>query len=537
MKMSQKSIRVLLIEDDSDDYRLLMRQLGHQAHAISMDWAENMTDAARKLSEKSFDVILTDLSLPECQGMDTVEKLRRLASELPIIVLTSLDDDCMAEELLEYGSQDYLVKGELSGRSIIRAIVHAIQRQRMQNELIDLMTEREEHRLLLRRHTALLKKKNRRLKRLYKTGQEFVDNVSHDFRTPLTVIKDYVAIVREGMVGDINDEQRRMLDKVSVRADDLNNMVDDLLDVSKLEAGLLGAWRRNLTVPSIMERVEAMLRQRAEAKGVDFQVEFPSDLPDVYCDIDLVGRVITNLGTNAIKFCGADGKVRLWAAADRASHQVVIGVTDNGPGMSPESLSGLFKRFSQLDNRVKTTDKGFGLGLNIANQFCRLNLGEIKVESCLGKGSSFSFDLPVAEPAEVLCRWLKMRCASKESLQLVEIVLSNDVSESSADDFDRFIHNMLRKQDLLFRIDSRRWLLVMTVPRCEADRWENRVTQEFAKLNRNRPMGPLPDYRAELKEEWGSVDDHEAILNRFKAVLREGDPARASHNPNLVGAI
>lgn len=512
-------LQVLLVEDDSDDYRLLMKRLRDQEIGVHVDWAENLTEASTKVRQKTYDIVLTDLSLPESNGLATVDKLRSLVGELPVIVLTSLDDECMAQDLLECGAQDYLVKGEINGRATVRAIVHAIQRQRMQNELSRLLKERELNQQLLRQQTALLKKKNRRLKRLYKTGQEFVDNVSHDFRTPLTVIKDYVAIIREGMVGDINEEQQRMLDKVSVRADDLNNMVDDLLDVSKLESGLLGAWRRNVSVSNIVERVASMLQQRSKTKGVDFEIACTDDLPEVYCDADMVGRIITNLAINAIKFCGENGKVRLWAEADNARHQVVIGITDNGPGIDSESLSKIFKRFSQEEGRVKTTDKGFGLGLSIANQFCRLNLGEMQVESRIGEGSTFSFHIPTANPPEVLSRWIGTQCGTQESLQLVEVALGATVNATSQADFDRFLNSLIRKRDLLFRVDGSRWLQVMAVPHCEADYWERRVAEEFQKHNRNRPMGPLPEYTVNFQGRWDSVEERDAVLEVFDHIL------------------
>lgn len=533
----QAKLNILLVEDDSDDYRLLMKQLCDQECGVFVDWAESLADAAEKIGERSFDVILTDLSLPGSHGFATVERLRSLVGELPIIVLTSLDDECMEQDLLECGAQDYLVKGELNGRATMRAITHAIQRQRMQNELAGLLEEREENQLRLRQQAALLKRKNRRLKRLYRTGQEFVDNVSHDFRTPLTVIKDYVAIIREGMVGDINVEQQQMLDKVSVRADDLNNMVDDLLDVSKLEAGLLGAWRRDVSVSGILERVESMLTQRAQTKGVDLDIACADNLPEVYCDADMVGRIITNLAVNAIKFSGEQGVVRLWAEADTARNQVVIGVTDNGPGMDPESLSRIFERFNQADGRVKATEKGFGLGLSIANQFCRLNLGEMSVRSRVGEGSTFSFHIPIANPPEVLTRWLETQCASQDCLRLFQVSVPRDASTPAVEDFDRFLNCLLRKNDLLFRADPGRWLLVMAAPACEADRWEAGVLAEFKKHNRNRPMGPLPEYHVAPQGQWDSVAEREAIFQAFRSSLATTESAPPANEPVCLAEV
>lgn len=522
----KEAIRVLIVEDDWVDHKMIEKQLRGQRRTIVFDWAETYASAAEKLDKNSYDIILTDLSLPDSHGLSTVSKLKAKAFNLPIIVLTSLDDERIEQQILGVGAQDYIVKGDMDGRSMNRAISHAIQRQAMQNEVQLLLSERESDQILLLEQAALLKKKNRRLRRLYKTAQEFVDNISHDFRTPLTVIKDYVSIIREGLVGDINTEQQCMLDKVSIRAGDLNNMVDDLLDVSKLESGLLGAWRRNVSIKSIFERAESMLMQRAHVRNVDLVIECDENLPEVYCDAEMIGRVVTNLAVNAIKFTNEDAKVRLWAQVDHAENQVVVGVTDNGRGIDEESLQKIFKRFRQIDSHVKSTVKGFGLGLNIAHQLCRLNLGELNVQSRIGEGSTFSFTVPFADPIEVMRRWLKRKRSSSEILKMIEIEIDNQENESVGLDFDNFLTCLLRQHDLLFRLSENRWLLAMTSASSESKRWFQRADEEFKRRNRNRPAGPLPDYRVEIRGKWNSLHTTEEILGKSKEILDSGLPLK-----------
>ena len=515
----QETTKVLLLEDDSEYYQLIAKQLRAHGCGFVIEWADTLAAAVLKLQTTPFDVILADLSLPDSSGMATVAKLKAEARELPVIVLTSLDDECVECDILTAGAQDYLIKGELNGRAMSRTILHAIQRQQMRNEVRRLLSEREESQRLLERQTALLKKKNRRLRKLYKTAQEFVDNVSHDFRTPLTVIKDYVSIIREGIAGDINEEQQAMLDKVNVRADDLNHMVDDLLDVSKLEAGLLGAWRRNVTIYSIVERIESMLRQRAQVRRIELTIECEPDLPEVYCDADMVARIITNLAVNAIKFSQEGTSVRLWVQADPTEYQVVVGITDTGPGIDDESLGKIFERFSQLENHSSSNIKGFGLGLNIAYQLCRINLGELSVQSSVGRGSTFSFTIPIAYPTEVLRRWLKSLSRPVDALQMIEINVDSDAAQATADDFDSFLNCLLRKNDLLFRVQPTRWLLLMAAPSSESDRWHQRAQEEFRKHNPNRPMGPLPNYRAEVRGAWNRGAKDETVIAQFNDLL------------------
>lgn len=513
-------VQVLLIEDDPDDQVLIANHLRSQG-GFEVDLADTMPQAIEKLSGGVYDAVVSDLCIPGSQGLSTVTNLRKRCGNTPIIVLTSLEDEAVENDILAAGAQDYLIKGQLGDQAVGRAIRHSLQRQQSLNEVEALVEELAESKQLLQQQAELLKKKNRRLRRLYKTAQEFVDNVSHDFRTPLTVIKDYVAIIREEMVGTINDEQRGMLDRVAVRADDLNTMVDDLLDVSKLEAGLLGAWRRTVQVQEILERAEPLLRQRAEVKNVDLVVECEPDLPSVYCDAEKVGRIIANLAINAIKFAGDSGRVRLWVEPDFAQGQIVIGVTDNGPGIDPQSLQAIFRRFRQLSSHGKATTKGFGLGLNIAQQLCRLNLGQLNVQSQLGQGSTFSFTIPFSQPHEILRRWLAVERPQAKSMQLIEIRVDDDVDAAAAEDLDYFFNCMLRSDDLLVRESATNWWQIMASSPAKSRKWLKRAEQEFERHNRNRPMGPLPQYTARHCQSWNLRDNHDSILQDLSNLLTQ----------------
>ncbi len=514
------TVSVLLLEDDADDRRLISLKLRNQRCRFDISWVESAAAAINALKQQSFDVVLTDLSVPDSHGLRTVARLREAGGQIPIIVMTSLDDDTVENDILDAGAQDYLVKGELDGRAVARAILHAVHRERSLNEVHALVAKLEQSEKLLQQQAKLLRKKNRRLKKIYQSAQEFVDNVSHDFRTPLTVIKDYVAIIREGMVGDVNHEQQDMLDRVAVRADDLNNMVDDLLDVSKLESGMLGAWRRNVDIHEIIERAECMLRQRANVRNVDLTVTLDPDIPQIYCDAEKVGRVIVNLAVNAIKFAGENGHVRLWVEKDPSASQVIIGVTDDGPGIDSQSLEMIFQRFQQLRSNVKNTVKGFGLGLNIAQQYCLINLGQLNVQSKVGEGSTFSFTIPYAIPTEVFGRWLGSQ-DTRAAMELVEITVDSDTEQAFANDLDNFFNCLLREDDLLVRCDPKRWLLVLAVTPSESDQWFRRAEKEFERHNHNRPVGQLPRYVSKRHHHWTEEDPNDRLLRQFDELAEQ----------------
>ncbi len=516
--MNEGTVKVLLLEDDVDDYRLVAKRLRQERCYFSIDWAETLQAAIERLSRHSYDIVLADLSVPDSFGLDTVSSLRKRSGRTPIIILTSLDDDTLGSDILTAGAQDYLVKGELGGRAVPRAIHNAIQRQQSLTEINNLLAEVNASRELLAEQTQLLESKNRRLRKLYKTAHRFVDNVSHEFRTPLTVVKDYVTLVRDGLVGDVNDEQRRMLDIAGVRADELNNMVDDMLDISKLESGLLGAWRRNCHVSDIIHSVRPVLEAKAKVKDIEFHISLDEDLPQVYCDQDKVIRVIINLVTNAMKFCGEPGSVQLWAQQNDSPPEVVVGVTDNGPGIGEERLSEIFKRFKQLETNFKDSGKGFGLGLSIAKELVDLNFGEMHVETELERGSTFSFTLPAARPVEVMRRYLERAARLGHDSTVVSFVsacVHDSVCESASEDLNAFFNYLLRRNDLLFQRDSHCWLYIVPTPRLELNRFVARAGREWQKTNRNRPFGKLPKFEMQVEGTWAIADQHEVILDQF----------------------
>lgn len=516
---TRRGVNALLIEDDDADFELISKALRQTRMQFHFTRACRLSTGLEQLQKTNFDVVLADLSLPESFGLETVKAIRELNSDVPVVVLTTLDDPDLEWNVLEVGAQDYVVKDEAVPRILERVVKHAMQRQRSRLQIERLLSEVENHERLLVEQKALLEKKNRRLRHLYKTANRFVDNVSHEFRTPLTVIKDYVLLVRDGLAGEINSEQRRMLDIAAVRTDDLNNMVDDMLDIGKLEAGLLGVWRRNHKLKEIVRQVCPPLQLKASVRKIQFESSVANDLPPVYCDGDKIGRVIINLVVNAMKFCGENGSVRLWAEHDRDRHEILVGVTDTGPGIEETAIEAIFKRFRQINTSFKTSTKGFGLGLNIAKELVDLNFGRMSVQSEMGKGSTFTFSIPVADPLEIMRRFLarmEQKPESGLSVALVRFFAKESTSDGDADDLDAFFNFLLRRNDLLFRFDRRQWLFVLGVSGLEVKDFLPRVEREFRQANRNRPFGLLPAYQAETMGRWSVHRELDQILETFR---------------------
>ncbi|MFK7770397.1 MAG: sensor histidine kinase, partial [Mariniblastus sp.] len=371
--MNKKSIDILLIEDTSTDAEIMQRLLSNSSVELSpVVWVQSLAAAEKAIQENSFDLILTDLGLPSSSGIDTIRRLRLLTDHLPIIALTGQDDDGLGTQVIQQGANDFVPKNLISEPVISRAIVHALERFQMATKIVTA--------------NRLLESKNERLAQMYAMSQQFVDNVSHEFRTPLTVIREFAAIVRDGIDGPVTDRQKTRLSTLINRTDDLANMVDDLLDTSRLEAGLLKTCREEHELYGLVGQVEKMLRTRAATKRISLVVsDIPAELK-VFCDEEKLRRVLINLLVNAIKFTPVDGQIVI--SASRADeYRVRITISDNGPGIAADELNRIFQRFQQVEAHHRMAScKGFGLGLSIARALASLNLGALEVESTEGQG-------------------------------------------------------------------------------------------------------------------------------------------------------
>lgn len=524
--MRKNTIWVLLIDDDPVDAELAERALCSAGNPrFEVDRVASLSAAAERLKNDRFDVALLDLGLPDSPRAETLQRFRaNCSSELPVIVLTGLKDDEGAINSLDLGAQDYLAKDDITSELLSRSIRYAMQRHHLLDQLQSANT--------------MLEEKNERLTRLYNLAQQFVENVSHEFRTPLTVIREFTSIIRDGLDGPISPKQAEHLEKVLHRTDDLALMVDDMLDISKLEAGLLGVWRRPCRIDEMIEVVRSLVKGRAESKQISLSVSADANLPVVYCDEEKARRGIINLAVNAIKFTPEGGAVEIWARSNNGDGDVTIGVTDTGPGLSSENLAVIFERFQQVDHGLRSSTKGFGLGLNIAKELVALNLGRITVESKVGAGSTFSFTLPTFEPHVLLERYLE-RISSlvgdEAQISLFTATIDNCSRANAAPVVDEFLQRSVRANDLVVSYDNQTWIIAAVCPDCDCERLIRRLTKEWAEFLRNSPKAELPPIRLKYCQT-NSVSAERAQLEEayFVLVASFGKPLQSDRTVLVV---
>lgn len=230
--------------------------------------------------------------------------------------------------------------------------------------------------------------------KISKRKSDFISSVSHELRTPLTSIKGYAAILLAGKLGSVPDEIRNRLEKINRHSDELVHMVNDLLDISRIESGKVNMNMETLELKYIADKVADLLSEQLKTKNIAFTSDIPEDCDKILADRSQIERVFINLVGNALKFTPENGKISI--NAHRSGRVIQINVTDTGFGIPEDSQEKLFEEFFRVENTINQEVKGTGLGLALVKHIIEAHQGRIWVKSKLSEGSTFSFTLNAA---------------------------------------------------------------------------------------------------------------------------------------------
>jgi len=369
----EKALQILLVEDNAGDARLL-REMFSKEKPDSFEFTHllRMSDAVIHLAKGGVDIVLLDMGLPDGHGLDTVRRAHGAAPGVPLIVLTGLDDEVLAAEAMKVGAQDYLIKGQIENRALPRALRHAIERHRMQTE-----TD------LIRTHQMKFK-------------DEFLSHVSHELRSPLTAIYQFVTILLDRLAGELNLEQQEYLDIVLRNVKQLQSMINDLLEVTRVQAGKLTIELQCTSVFDAIVYTVNTLQGAATAKGITLSFDKDRDLPSVSGDPTRIRQILIILVDNAIKFTPTGGAVKVQARVfEQDPGFLRVEVSDTGCGISPEMTERIFEHLYQITDPGQSGRKGLGLGLYISKELVARQGGKIWVRSEPQKGSHFFFTVPI----------------------------------------------------------------------------------------------------------------------------------------------
>jgi signal transduction histidine kinase len=358
--------RALLIEDNPDDACLLGEALNEARDAsIELVHVEQLTEAANLLKATAFDVILLDLSLPDSQGIETVLRIQAAAPAIPIIVLTGLDDDNIALQAVRAGAQDYLVKGDINARSLVRAIRYASERKKSFEELSRLAHE---------------------LTRALKVKDEFLSVISHELKTPLIAIMGYAQLLEADSRGKQTTEETAAR-VIREKSHELLKMIQRILEVVRIEAGEVMIANNILRLSDFFCDLSQDYRVQIK-ENVVIEWECPGDLPIILMDGTKLKQILQHLIENAIKFT-QEGRIIISVRDLEGTDSLQISVQDTGVGIPDHLLAVIFDKFHQADNSAKRDFEGMGLGLYVVKRLIEMLNGKIAVHSELGNGSKF----------------------------------------------------------------------------------------------------------------------------------------------------
>jgi signal transduction histidine kinase len=237
-----------------------------------------------------------------------------------------------------------------------------------------------------------LEQKGRQLEAASQHKSEFLANMSHELRTPLNAIMGFSELLSERLFGELNAKQDEYLKDIHASGQHLLSLINDILDLSKIEAGRMELELTDFHLPTALDNALTLVRERAARRGIALHIAADERLDDVRADERKVRQVVLNLLSNAIKFTPDGGRVEVRAKPVNGS--VEVSVTDTGAGIAPEDQEAIFEEFRQVGTAAKKVE-GTGLGLTLSRKFIELHGGKIWVESQLGTGSTFTFTIPL----------------------------------------------------------------------------------------------------------------------------------------------
>lgn len=364
----------------------------------------------------------------------------------------------------------------------------------------------------------------RRVEQLRQTAHRFVDDVSHELRSPLAVVKEYCSLVRDGLAGPTTVRQQEFLGVAISRIDDMSRLVDDMLDISKVESGSLGVRRERAPVARLLNAVWPTIERRAAQKKISLELAIDDELPELYCDIDKAGRALLNLAVNAIKFSPQQGQVTV--SAQRAEGESIrISVSDNGPGIAPEELSQVFARFRQLGPGRRGAAGGYGLGLSIASELARLNLGSLEADSEPGKGSTFSLLLPCADAAAMILRQIE-RWNNSEAGSKRVTVLRASLPESADEDLQEAADEVVQSPDadsqFVFRAAKGVWIIAVRGSSRELQERRGEISRRWREWRQNCPVPAEAELALATLGAWRMDLQRAALVARFRSAVKRG---------------
>ena len=372
--------RILVVDDEETVREMVSKIINLIGHEVVT--TGNGREALEILRSQTFSILITDVKMPEMDGFELTKVVRDQFPGTPIICMTAHGTSYNYTDVVGVGATDYISKPFTIDE--MKAKLNRVIREK---DLIADLTQKSRE----------LEKVNEELKRLDQLKSTFISSVSHELRTPLTVIKEFISLMLEGHVGALTEDQREYLGIANRNIIRLTNLIETLLDFSRIESGKGLKLRFEPTrLMEVVEDAVMTFSQQLEERRVALENRLDPDIPLVLIDRNRLVEVFINLIGNGIKFTPPGGKITIDSRGltEKRDYLKIV-VTDTGVGISPEDLPKVFDRFYQGGRTQTGLITGTGLGLAITKEIIETHQGYIQAESKSESGASFVFALPV----------------------------------------------------------------------------------------------------------------------------------------------
>jgi signal transduction histidine kinase len=368
MESNKRPLKVLLIDDDEDDYLIISRLFDKiPKTGFELEWVSSIHSARSRMAEDKHDIYLVDYRLGSVTGLELLSEFDLPSRRQPFIILTGAGDKTIEISAMKAGVADYLVKGKFDAELLTRVLYYSVQRKLMELQRVQELIEINE------------------------SKDEFISLASHQLRTPATAVKQYIGMILQGFVGNVDPKQKDFLEKAYTSNERQLDIINDILRVARLDLKKLKLNYQDINVRDMIDEIANDLAPEYKIKRQTLVKNYLEENVVVNGDYTYLSTAISNIIDNASKYSYPDSTVTV--SVNRNGHDCVITIEDDGVGIDMKAADRLFEKFSRISNPLSIEANGTGLGLYWSKEVVNLHGGSISVESELDNGSVFTIRL------------------------------------------------------------------------------------------------------------------------------------------------